>query len=136
MYSTDDPQMTAACRSYRPASRASSSQSKATTHSSNGSGLNLQSRNISGLRDRERAQDKGHNDRRDSPGALLLQERLKEKKAAMMNEHRIGSDADGSGEERGAHCMPRNASMTRSARDRDVTPSSNGERSMGKTGMG
>jgi hypothetical protein len=88
------------------------------------------------LRDRERTHEKGQSDRRDSPGAILLQERLKEKKAAMFSEHRRSIDVEALGDERGPYGTPRNASTSRSGRDRDVTQGSNGERLAGKKGMG
>lgn len=136
MEANDEPQFSTSGRHHRPVSRASSSQSRITPQSSNGSATNLQNRANSGLRGRERIHERGQNDRRESPGAILLQERLKEKKAAMLNEHRRSTDVDVLGEEKSSHGTPRHVSTSRFGKDRDVTPSSNGDRLMGKKGMG
>ena len=98
--------------------------------------MNLQNRSHSGLRERERIHERAQSDRRESPGAILLQERLKEKKAAMLNEHRRSTDAEVLGEEKGCYGTPRQVSTSRFGKDRDVTPSSNGDRLIGKKGMG
>ena len=132
MEANQEPQLSASGRHHRPESRASSSQSRTTPQSSNGSATN---RTYSGLRDRERVRERG-SDRRESPGAILLQERLKEKKAAMLNEYRSSTDVEALSEDKSAHNTPRNVSTSRSSKDRDVTPSSNGERFMSKKGMG
>src|SRR5436305_4987553 len=121
MESNEEPPLSASGRYPRSESRSSSSQPRVTPQSSNGSAMNLQR-----LRDRERTHEKGQSDRRNSPGAILLQERLKEKKAALLNEHRRSTDVEAVSDERGSYSTPRNASTSRSCRDRDVAQSSNG----------
>lgn len=55
---------------------------------------------------------------------------MREKKTALMNELR---ESEGSDNGRAGHITPRTTSFTRSTRDRDVTPISNGG---AKKGMG
>lgn len=129
----EDNRSSSGGRTYRPESRASSN-SRLTPQSSNNSSTNLQYRSQIGLRDRERNQERTPSDRRDSPGALLLQERLREKKAALKNERR--SNGDELEDDSTLRSSPMNSSIGRSGRDRDRIPSATGERPLSKKGMG
>jgi hypothetical protein len=121
----------------RPESSASS-QSRLTPQSSNNSSANLPNRSQSGMRERGRLQDGPQGTRRESPGSSLLQERLKEKKVARLNERHDGVDVDGLQDEMGPKGSPQLRAGSRLGRGRDRRPSSSGGRSLppGKKGMG
>jgi hypothetical protein len=134
MEANEDTQAAHTAKVHRPESSASA-HSKFTSQSSNSSSTYIQYRNPSGVRDRERVQD---NDRRESTGPSLLQELLREKKASRLGEKHRSMDFDASVNVRnGPQSSPiRNASGSRTGRDRDGRPSSGGERALGRKPLG
>jgi hypothetical protein len=136
MEAIEDVQNLNTGRVYRPESSASS-HSRFTPQSSNNSSANLQHRRQSGMADRERVQGMAQSSRRESPGASLLQERLKEKKVARLSERRQSTNADVVSDD-GMAKTPHTGAESRSGRDRDGRPSSSGGRPLpaGKKGMG
>lgn len=83
-------------------------------------------------------QDRAQGNRRESLGASLLQERLKEKKVARSSERRQSTDLDVLPDDSGAKSSPQAGAIGRLGRDRERRPSSSGGRPLplGKKGMG
>ncbi len=138
MDANEEPHISAAGKVHRPESSASS-RSKFTPQSSNTSSANLQLRSQGSLRDRERIQDRAQDDRREAQGASLLQERLKEKKAARLSERRRSRDLDVVVDDNATHVTHSSPSRAgQSARigmDHDGRPSSSGGRTFTKKGL-
>lgn len=122
----------------RPGS-STSSQSKITSQSSNSSSTKLNYRNQISRREGQ-VQDQIHHNH--TPTGSFLQERLREKKAYLMNERRNSGDIDALYEDRVVRSSPvRQESLTGQSRDRDVRrPSSSGkaggERANGRKSLG
>lgn len=91
------------------------------------------------MADRERVQDRTSNSQRESPGASLLQERLKEKKVARLSERHQITDVEVAPDNGISKILQTGVRPgSRPGRDRDGRPSSSGGRPLplGKKGMG
>lgn len=138
MDANDDSHLSATAKVRRPESSLSS-RSKFTPQSSNTSFANLQPRSQGTSREREWIQDRSQNDRREMQGASLLQERLKEKKAARLSERRRSRDLDVVVDDNAAHVTQSSpVKATQSARigsEYDGRPNSSGGRTVSKKGL-
>ncbi|KAI9733800.1 MAG: hypothetical protein M1818_007067 [Claussenomyces sp. TS43310] len=125
-----------ASRSRRSDSRAST-RSRTTAQSSNSSSTNLHTRGYGDRRDGETAQERRQSER--TPAGSLLQERLKEKKAARLSERKQSVDVD-TPLERMIQSSPVRYGSAGGASVDGRRPSSSGkagvEKTIGKKGMG